>query len=89
MPALCDVGQREARAAVAPGLTELDVWACVRAAIEREAGSRTPLLADLASGPRTGESGGAPGGRVLAEGDQFALVTDNGHELLSAYPLDL
>ena len=67
--ALCDVGQHEARAAVAPGPTELDVWARVREAIEREAGSRTPLLADLASGPRTGEAGGAPGGRVLAEGD--------------------
>lgn len=67
--ALCDTGQRAARAAAVPGLTELELWSAVRAAIEREAGGRTPLLADLVSGPRTGEIGGPPGERTLAEGD--------------------
>ena len=67
--ALCDVGQREARACVAPGLTEIELWGHVRAAIERTSGGRTPLLADLASGERTGETGGAPGERVLRDGD--------------------
>jgi Xaa-Pro dipeptidase len=67
--ALCDVGQREARDCAEPGMTEIELWGLVRAAVERAAGSRTPMLADLASGPRTGDTGGAPGERVLAEGD--------------------
>ena len=54
---------------LSPGMTELDLWALVRAAIERVAGERTPVLADLVAGPRTAEVGGPPGGRVLAEGD--------------------
>jgi Xaa-Pro dipeptidase len=67
--ALCDVGQREARARAEPGMTEIELWGLVRAAIERAAGCRTPLLADLASGERTGDTGGAPGERLLAEGE--------------------
>jgi Xaa-Pro aminopeptidase len=67
--ALCDVGQREARDRAEPGMTEIELWGLVRAAVERAAGGRTPMLADLASGPRTGETGGAPGERMLAEGD--------------------
>jgi Xaa-Pro aminopeptidase len=66
---LCDVGQREARERAAPGLAEIELWALVRGAVERAAGGRTPLLADLASGERTGETGGAPGERTLEEGD--------------------
>lgn len=67
--ALCDVGQRAARAGAEPGLAEIELWGAVRAAVERAAGGRTPLLADLASGERTGGTGGPPGERVLAEGD--------------------
>lgn len=67
--ALCDVGQRAARAGAEPGMSELELWALVRAAIEAEAGGRTPLLADLVSGPRTGEIGGPPGERTLVDGD--------------------
>lgn len=67
--ALCEVGQREARARAEPEMTEIELWGLVRAAIERSAGCRTPLLADLASGVRTGETGGPPGERMLAEGD--------------------
>jgi Xaa-Pro aminopeptidase len=66
---LCDVGQREARAGAEAGMTEIELWGLVRAAIERAAGARTPLLADLASGERTGETGGPPGERPLVEGD--------------------
>src|SRR5918994_1644958 len=50
-------------------MTELELWALVRAAIERVAGERVPVLADLVAGARTAEVGGAPGDRVLAEGD--------------------
>ena len=67
--ALCDAGQRAAREHAQPGLAELELWALVRAAMEREAGERTPVLADLVAGPRTADVGGAPGERVLAEGD--------------------
>src|SRR5438105_4978736 len=42
---LCDVGQREARLRAEPGLTELELWAHVRGAIESAAGARTPILA--------------------------------------------
>jgi len=66
---LCDVGQREARLRAEPGLTELELWARVRGAIESAAGARTPILADLVAGPRTAATGGAPESRVMAEGD--------------------
>ena len=58
---LCDAGQRAAREHARPGMTELELWALVRAAIEREAGERIPVLADLVAGPRTAEVGGPPG----------------------------
>ena len=66
---LCDTGQREARTRAEAGMTEIELWAAVRGAVERAAGERTPLLADLASGERTGATGGPPGTRLLAEGD--------------------
>ena len=67
--ALCDAGQREARLRAEPGMTELDLWTLVRGAIEREAGARTPVLADLVAGPRTGQVGGAPEARPIGEGE--------------------
>ncbi len=66
---LCDVGQREARLRAEPGLTELELWALVRGAIESAAGARTPILADLVAGPRTAATGGAPENRTMAEGE--------------------
>jgi Xaa-Pro aminopeptidase len=66
---LCDVGQREARVAAEAGLTELELWARVRGAIEAAAGERTPILADLVAGPRTAATGGAPENRSMLEGE--------------------
>ncbi len=66
---LCDVGQREARLRAEHGLTELELWARVRGAIESAAGARTPILADLVAGPRTAATGGAPENRTMAEGE--------------------
>ena len=63
---IADVGQKAAREAAAAGRTELDVWSEARAAMERAAGGRVPLLADLVSGERTAEVGGPPSDRVLA-----------------------
>jgi Xaa-Pro aminopeptidase len=67
--AVCDAGQAAARAEARPGMTELDLWAATRGAMETAAGSRLPVLADLVSGPRTADVGGPPGLRVLEEGD--------------------
>ncbi len=67
--AVCDAGQAAARSGARPGMSELDLWAHVRGALERAAGGRIPVLADLVSGPRTTEVGGPPGSRILAEGD--------------------
>ena len=66
--AVCDAGQAAARANAAPGISELDLWAEVRGAMEAAAGARLPVLADLVSGPRTAEIGGPPGTRALAVG---------------------
>ena len=59
--AVCDAGQAAARANAAPGISELDLWAEVRGAMEAAAETRLPVLADLVSGPRTAEIGGPPG----------------------------
>ena len=67
--AVCDAGQAAARAAAESGMTELDLWAAVRAAIDGAAGGRAALLADLVSGPRTAEIGGPPSTRELRPGD--------------------
>jgi Xaa-Pro dipeptidase len=67
--AVCDAGQAAAREHVRPGMSELDLWAVTRAAMERAAGTRIPVLADLVSGPRTADVGGPPGARLLEEGD--------------------
>jgi Xaa-Pro dipeptidase len=66
---LADAGQAAARSAVDAGTTELDVWASCRSAMEAAAGGRVPLLADIASGPRTAEVGGPPGPRRIAAGE--------------------
>lgn len=67
--ALADAGQAAARAGLAAGRTELELWAETRLAIESVAGGRVPLLADFATGERTAEVGGPPGDRTVAEGD--------------------
>lgn len=67
--ALCDVAQAHVRAVLQPGMTELDLWASMRAHVENIAGARLPMLADLVSGPRTAEIGGPPASRVLRAGD--------------------
>lgn len=67
--AACDAGQAAARAHAAPGMTELELWGHVRAAMEQAAGSRVPVLADLVSGPRTCDVGGPPTTRELHEHD--------------------
>jgi Xaa-Pro aminopeptidase len=67
--AVCDAGQAAARATAMPGMTELELWAHVRAAMERAAGARIPVMADCVSGARTCDVGGPPSTRTMQEGD--------------------
>lgn len=69
--AAADAGQAALRAAArgARGAREIELFALVRGAIEASAGTRVPLLADLVSGPRTAGMGGAPGDRVVGDGE--------------------
>lgn len=67
--AVCDAGQEAARRLAVPGMSELDLFTEVRAAMERVAGGRLAILADLVSGPRTADVGGPPGQRTIAEGE--------------------
>jgi len=67
--ALTAVGQRAARAAAVIGMTELELFAEVRRALDADAGRVVALSADLLSGiERTAEVMGGPGLRVLAAG---------------------
>jgi Xaa-Pro dipeptidase len=66
---LADAGIAACRAAADAGVREIDVWAETVGAIERAAGGRVPVLADLVSGPRTEGIGGPPGERALEDGD--------------------
>jgi len=66
---LCDVGQETLLNEARPGITELELFTLVRAAMEAEAGRRFPLMADFVSGPRTEQAGGGPSARVIEAGE--------------------
>jgi Xaa-Pro dipeptidase len=66
---VCDVGQQAAREHARAGVSELELWAEIRKAMELAAGERIPVLADLVSGPRTEHVGGPPSERRIEEGD--------------------
>jgi Xaa-Pro dipeptidase len=67
--ALCDKGQMAVKKLVQPGMTEIELFASVREEMEKAAGGRMPLLADLISGERTSSVGGSPSMRELKLGD--------------------
>ena len=66
---LCDLGQQAVRDGLKPGVSELELWAGLKARMEDAAGGRVPVLADLLAGPRTAEIGGLPSSYRLAEDD--------------------
>ena len=67
---LTAVGQRAAHEAAALGMTELELFAEVRRALDGAAGEPVALSADLLSGvARTAAVMGGPGGRTLEKGD--------------------
>jgi Xaa-Pro dipeptidase len=66
---LCDVGQEALLREACPGMTELELFALVRADMEAAAGRRVPLMADFVSGARTEQAGGGPSARIIEAGD--------------------
>ena len=72
--ALTDSGHAAARAAVAPGQREIDVWNAAHSAIQAEAGRRVPLGNDCVVGRRQNNIGGWPEDLELHPGE--SLIVD-------------
>jgi Xaa-Pro aminopeptidase len=72
---LASVGQMAACEVVVPGKTELEAFGEIRGSIERHAGERVQVVADLLSGAdRTADAMGPPGPRQIRDGD--AVICD-------------
>jgi len=71
--ALTDIGHAAARAAVAPGMREIDVWMELQSAINRTAGHRVPLGNDCTAGTRAFNIGAWPGDVALRPGDSIIV----------------
>ena len=68
-----NAGHAWARANVAAGMTELDVYAGVLAACCRAAGQAVVVYGDFAVSPGSAKRGGPPTGHVLADGETMIL----------------
>jgi Xaa-Pro aminopeptidase len=66
---LADLAQATLERDVRAGVSELDLWSGVLAAMERAAGQRLAVLLDLVAGGRSADIGGPPGPRMIAESD--------------------
>ncbi|MBL8147534.1 MAG: aminopeptidase P family protein [Anaerolineae bacterium] len=71
--ALTDIGHAAARAAVAPGMREIDIWMELQSAINRTAGHRVPLGNDCTAGTRAFNIGAWPGDVALRPGDSIIV----------------
>ncbi len=70
---LCAAAYDAARAAIAPGRTEIDVFNEMQAAVNREAGTAVALRGDFACGERGIKEGGPPTRRAIQAGDLYIL----------------
>ncbi|MCI0684709.1 MAG: Xaa-Pro peptidase family protein [Gemmataceae bacterium] len=68
-----EAGHAWARANIAPGMTELEVYGGVHAACVKAAGRPVVVYGDFAVSPGPERRGGAPTDRVLQAGDMFIL----------------
>ncbi len=68
-----EAGHAWARANIAPGMTELDVYCGVAATCIRSAGKAVIVYGDFAVSPGPERHGGPPTERVLEPGDMFIL----------------
>ena len=70
---LCATAYQAARASIAPGVTELDVYHAMYAAVTKVAGSAIEFRGDFATGERAIRGGGPPTSRILQRHDLFPL----------------
>ncbi len=68
-----EAGHAWARAHVHPGMTEIDVYACVQAACVKAAGLPVVVYGDFAVSPGPKRRGGPPTDRILEPGDMLIL----------------
>jgi Xaa-Pro aminopeptidase len=66
---LTGCGHEEARAVLAPGVTETEVYAAILKRLTIEAGEAVNLICDLISGPRAFTGVGSPTSRVIGQSD--------------------
>jgi Xaa-Pro aminopeptidase len=71
--ALTDIGHAAARATVAPGMREIDVWMALQTAINQAAGHRVPLGNDCTAGSRPFNIGAWPGDVALRPNDSIIV----------------
>jgi len=69
----CAVGYQAARDIIAPGLTEIDVYNAMQAAITRAVGTTITFAGDFACGERGIKEGGPPTSRKIQNGDLYIL----------------
>jgi Xaa-Pro dipeptidase len=69
---LAVIGQQTFREGLEPGISEVELWSRVHAAMESAAGERVPVLVDLMFGDRCLEVGLPPSDRRLAD-DELGL----------------
>ena len=69
----CAAAYEVARETISPGLTEIDVYNAMYAAVTREAGSPVHFPGDFACGVRGIHGGGPPTHRVIQQGDLYIL----------------
>jgi Xaa-Pro aminopeptidase len=70
---LCATAYRAARQTIAPGLTEIDIYNSLHAAINREAGTSVLFPGDFACGERGIKEGGPPTPRTIQPHDLYIL----------------
>ena len=66
-------GHQAARREIRPGISEIDLFNLICAAVTEAAGVPAMLIGDIISGPRTLEVSGGPTKRVLEQGDTVIL----------------
>ena len=69
----CAAAYTAARETIAPGLTEIDVYHAMNAAVTRTVGTAVPFPGDFACGLRSVHGGGPPTPRVIEAGDLYVL----------------
>jgi Xaa-Pro aminopeptidase len=67
--AAAEAGHQAARTNIRAGITEMDLYVEVQAAITRAAGEPIVMMGDFAAGERSGRVGGPPTDNVLQPGD--------------------